>query len=255
MPESTLTFEENEPIDIGNHGEHDWTFEEGEPVEDAGESTLVYEAGVGLGGGGSLYASTDTELLVLNYEDFSIARRYTPSFDPHGAGGDGNVFWVHNQGGTTIYNINPVDFSVRDSWTPSGLQSEATFTEIGGKENVIWVADAGNDLFLRVDPQTKSVVDEFALSSATASGGDEVFAYSGDFSTNTVRQHDPADLSVLQSTSVSGPSSGGGGENHVYIGSGPSSGANTIVELDPADLSVVRSVSIDYGPLKGLGGI
>lgn len=48
-PDSTLTFEEGEPITVGAHGEHDYVFEEGVEVTDSGVSTLVFESGTGLG--------------------------------------------------------------------------------------------------------------------------------------------------------------------------------------------------------------
>lgn len=50
MPLSTFSFEEGEALDVGLHGGRDWLFEEGEPVPDNGESTLVFEGGIGLGG-------------------------------------------------------------------------------------------------------------------------------------------------------------------------------------------------------------
>ena len=54
MVDSSLTFEEGEPIQIGTHGQHDFVYEGGEPVVDRGQSTLTFEEGTGLGGGGDM---------------------------------------------------------------------------------------------------------------------------------------------------------------------------------------------------------
>jgi len=54
MADSTIVFEEGESIDVGSHGEHDFVYHEGEPVTDTGISSLVFEGGTGLGGGGAL---------------------------------------------------------------------------------------------------------------------------------------------------------------------------------------------------------
>ncbi len=55
MADSTLTFQEGEPIEVGSHGQHDYVFEEGVEVVDAGESTLVFESGTGIGGANQPY--------------------------------------------------------------------------------------------------------------------------------------------------------------------------------------------------------
>lgn len=54
MAQSDFVYDSGTPIDIGSHGEHDYVFHSGEPVVDTGESTLVYESGTGMGGGGTL---------------------------------------------------------------------------------------------------------------------------------------------------------------------------------------------------------
>jgi len=38
-------------VNVGSHGENDFVFASGEPVSDTGDSELVFESGVGLGGG------------------------------------------------------------------------------------------------------------------------------------------------------------------------------------------------------------
>lgn len=48
MPQSDLTFVEDEPVTIGSHGEHNFLYEEGEPIDDSGRSNIAFEAGTGL---------------------------------------------------------------------------------------------------------------------------------------------------------------------------------------------------------------
>lgn len=51
MSKSSYIFESGNAIDVGSHGEHDYVFASGEPVVDSGQSDLVYESGIGIGGG------------------------------------------------------------------------------------------------------------------------------------------------------------------------------------------------------------
>lgn len=51
MSSSDFVFEEGEEIDVGSHGDHEFVFNEGEPVPDRGVSEIVFEEGVGIGGG------------------------------------------------------------------------------------------------------------------------------------------------------------------------------------------------------------
>lgn len=51
MTDSSFVFEEGDPIEVGSHGDHDFVYHEGNPVLDGGQSTLVFEAGTGIGGG------------------------------------------------------------------------------------------------------------------------------------------------------------------------------------------------------------
>lgn len=46
-----FVYESGEPIVVGSHGQTDHVFASGTPVTNGGESSLVYESGVGLGGG------------------------------------------------------------------------------------------------------------------------------------------------------------------------------------------------------------
>jgi hypothetical protein len=50
MAESTYTFIEGEPIDVGAAGDNSIVFESGEHVTDEGESGFVFENGIGVGG-------------------------------------------------------------------------------------------------------------------------------------------------------------------------------------------------------------
>lgn len=50
MVESDYVFIDGVPIDVGEHGEHDYLFHSGEPVTDRGESSFVFESGTGVGG-------------------------------------------------------------------------------------------------------------------------------------------------------------------------------------------------------------
>ena len=51
MPESGFVFEGGEAIDVGQHGDTDLVYHQGDPVPNTGQSSLVFEQGVGLGGG------------------------------------------------------------------------------------------------------------------------------------------------------------------------------------------------------------
>lgn len=51
MTDSDFVFERGEPIDHGEHGDHDLAYHKGSPVLDDGDSSLVFEVGTGLGSG------------------------------------------------------------------------------------------------------------------------------------------------------------------------------------------------------------
>lgn len=51
MPNSDFIYESGEAIYVGAHGRHNYVYASGEPVSDAGKSGVVFESGVGLGGG------------------------------------------------------------------------------------------------------------------------------------------------------------------------------------------------------------
>ena len=54
MPDSDLVFEQGEAIDVGSHGDDDLLYHDGDPVPNTGASSLVFEAGTGLGGDGGI---------------------------------------------------------------------------------------------------------------------------------------------------------------------------------------------------------
>lgn len=54
----TFVFEEGEPISVGSAGEHDFVLAAGEQVTDTGESSVVFEAGTGLGAQGVIANGT-----------------------------------------------------------------------------------------------------------------------------------------------------------------------------------------------------
>lgn len=56
-------FERGEEIATGSHGDHDYVYASGEPVPDTGPSTLVFESGVGIGGG----------IIIDSFEDGDLA--------------------------------------------------------------------------------------------------------------------------------------------------------------------------------------
>lgn len=100
MP-SQFVFEEGEAIDVGSHGEHDFTFHEGEPVPDTGQSTLTFEEGTGLGSAGHLiFAQGDmsnrdwttwkSNLEAVGYQ-VDIKRSTNESFDSAIQGGYASV--------------------------------------------------------------------------------------------------------------------------------------------------------------------
>lgn len=50
MAKSNYTFERGEAIDVGTHGDTSFVYHSGDPVPNSGDSTVVFEAGVGIGG-------------------------------------------------------------------------------------------------------------------------------------------------------------------------------------------------------------
>jgi len=62
MANSNFVFEEGEAIDVGRHGDHDYVYADGNKVVDAGDSTIVFESGVGLGGGDIIDDFEDADL-------------------------------------------------------------------------------------------------------------------------------------------------------------------------------------------------
>jgi len=49
MPDSKFVFESGEAISVGRHGQDDFVYHAGDAVPNSGDSTLVFESGVGLG--------------------------------------------------------------------------------------------------------------------------------------------------------------------------------------------------------------
>lgn len=60
--EDDFIYESGEPVATGGHGEHDYVYANGVPVTDTGQSTYVFESGVGLGGAG---------LIIDDFEEYS----------------------------------------------------------------------------------------------------------------------------------------------------------------------------------------
>lgn len=75
----TFVFEEGEEISVGSPGEHDFVLAAGEQVTDTGESSVVFEAGTGLGAQGVIangtqvgfYESNESFTDFINYDDNS----------------------------------------------------------------------------------------------------------------------------------------------------------------------------------------
>jgi hypothetical protein len=64
MAPSDFVYESGEAIDTGSHGDTEFVYNSGTPVPNTGASELVYESGVGLGGGSVLfytYAQSDNQ--------------------------------------------------------------------------------------------------------------------------------------------------------------------------------------------------
>lgn len=69
MTDSSYVYESGDPIQVGSHGQTDFLFHSGDPVTNSGDSTYVYESGVGLGGGNFLLFWTGDD--TSNFSGFS----------------------------------------------------------------------------------------------------------------------------------------------------------------------------------------
>ena len=112
MPQSTFVFVNGDPIDVGSHGDDDLLYHDGDPVPNTGASSLVFEAGTGLGGDGgitipqlvtlpalscALDASGDATITALDGVDIgpgatasatlpdgsTVSRQAAETWDPH----------------------------------------------------------------------------------------------------------------------------------------------------------------------------
>jgi len=122
-----FVFDRGEAIDLGSHGDTSYVFAGGEPVPNTGESDLVFEDGVGLGGGvvaGRVYVFAGFQT--------STSETYDPDADawayvadtPNGSNTTmattiGDLIYV--QSDSTIYEYDPAADSFGTSWgAPTG---------------------------------------------------------------------------------------------------------------------------------------
>lgn len=276
MPNSDFVFENENALHFGAPRENDFVYHKGELVSDSNESNFAFIRERGLGGfdpvvyavdGGS-DADDPNAFYELNYDDFSVKRSVSFSFETHGAGGDADTAWVHENGGATIYKLDAADLSIVDSNTVN-VQSGAQLTEIGGDSEFALAAERHPDgstdsRILKIDADTLEIVDSAPRTDndfLSASGGTATVFYTGE----AVRQDGTRKRGTIEETSTSTldvvrredypvddyPDGAGGSIDHVYAGH-----KGTIFELDPEDFSVIRQVSSPLnGSLIGIGGV
>jgi len=150
MP-SDYVFESGEPIDVGSHGETSYLFHSGEPVPNSGESTLVYESGVGLGGGGATFVIRDNSGEVSGgvpiisrdktVEEFYGYESGSPSASAGGEAGttygkDGYLsFMVFQNTGTGDLSLVVV-YDEHDGDYPGGLPFDVDYSGFGNSTSI-----------------------------------------------------------------------------------------------------------------------
>jgi len=289
MTDSTFVYDEGDPIEVGTHGEEDVLYHEGNPVPNTGNSALVYEQGTGIGGAiPVVWASDDTYVYELDYDnDFAILRQHSPSFSPHGAGGDNAVIWV-GEGDIAkdpaIYLLDADDFSLLDSRTITGTITEPSgyeapyrnVTECGGTRDrgfATIVAESSDDyefnhraiVSLNGDLTTDQI-DEILSNRINATGGTSQVFWTGQRKEETessevnLKRRDPTSTGFTTEIETgyiewngNVPACGGSVER-VYFGGQTSGGDRQIQERD-GDLNVVRTVDAPNISYLGLGGM
>lgn len=79
-------FESGESVRVGTHGDTDYVYASGDPVPNTGGSTLIYETGVGLGGGDIWsYAYDQTDLSTVGA--ITSEQNHTEFYDYQGSSG------------------------------------------------------------------------------------------------------------------------------------------------------------------------
>lgn len=145
MTESTLTFEQGEPIDVGSHGAHDYVYESGTPVSDNGDSTLVFESGNGLGG-----------LRAVFYDLSPDGFNWSDTQDPEGLDRAPKVrFWTDPDGGYFTTFHQPSEPSSNESYfgVDTAPSSYADTPAPSGYDFVLLMEDGGDGS----EPITNSV--------------------------------------------------------------------------------------------------
>jgi hypothetical protein len=116
MPDSSYVFESGTPVKVGSHGQTSYLFHSGDAVLNEGESTYVFESGVGLRGGlvdwysrvGLEGSATDSSVTL--YGDTTVTPEMKLEHDGSNTagGGDDDAF-------LNVYNQEPTsgDFTFR----------------------------------------------------------------------------------------------------------------------------------------------
>lgn len=283
MPGSDFVYESGEPIGVGTHGETDFLFHQGDPVPNTGDSEYVYEAGTGLGGAQPVvYACDDTKIYELDYDNnFSITRSHTPSFSPHGAGGDSNTIWVgdnDNSKEPTIYKLDADDFSVQDRRTVTGSidgYDYSNVTDCGGDSRscfmTIVVRDENGDALnkravVRLDEDLNIFQkEELTDSRLDATGGTTTVFWSGERevaenpSKANLVERDADLFSIENETGFiewGGSIVGAGGSvNRSYWLRPDYDGGGPYIQERDADLNFVREEQNPISGALGLGGM
>lgn len=251
-------FLKGERLNTGSHGETDYVFASGDPVPNSGESSFVFETGIGLGGGGfGYYGNTGGGRVgKVSKDDFSVVQDISDSRsgDPDGVGGGPNVVWQYNgesDSDNSIIERDPEDLSIVEIST----NPTANVTELGGKGNALYSCDATDSEVFELSTTDKSVITTGGNPFSTDNypngmGGSDEVVYSGDGQT-TMKELATSDLSPVRTETFPRDATNGvGGTTEVAYGIHVDEGV--FYEMSPSDFSETRSVSV--GGHGGAGG-
>lgn len=132
MVDSDYIFESGDPIHVGSHGDHDYMFASGDAVTNGGDSPLVFQTGVGLGGGNIIdnFESGDFSAYDTSNDGgyFSIVQSpvqegsYALAIDLNYS--DINSYWVRSTSGLPAYPSKGDTFSFW--YRPEGVAGDKT---------------------------------------------------------------------------------------------------------------------------------
>lgn len=148
MASSDFIYEEGGAIQTGFHGDTSYVYASGDPVPNAGDSTLVYESGTGLGGDNLLvtvYDSAGNELASLSGRDTTWR--------------SGGIAWITNPGTGVAF-----------MWYDDCRTSDGTVIDDFESGSLSAYKDPNNNFSITTDPVYQGT---YALESEISAGGNE----------------------------------------------------------------------------------